>query len=276
MSSNTNTLEVDSETLSVDAGELSDATIRDMVEEGDLKKEEAESLGNDIWLNEIETGEPDKTGAISYLKNISKICKTKASDTSELFKNRKTILSNIESVERTHNDKIRIHIQHGRLGKKRVRFSPDSTELANLLEWKNVDNPNELEGLTVPILRDSIESNRNYILIPHNVSSTGRLRFLLYNGVEEIREKSKISVIHSDSDLLFFNILASSIITGTTATVGVVVREFPWLELIGDALILPFILTVIVIGFLIVYTLFRSSLLVLSGMFDSDYIEVQC
>jgi hypothetical protein len=107
------------------------------------------------------------------------------------------------------------------------------------------------------------------------VSSTGRLRFSLYNSVEEIREKTEISGLHSHTGLFFDMMFASAIITGISSMIGIVVGSLG-LELMGNILILPFILNLIVMGFLIVYTMFRSSLLVLSGIFDSDYIEVRC
>lgn len=268
-------MSTDSETLEVDPDELSDEVIEDLVEEGGLEKKEAESLGDEVWFEEVDTGEPSKTGAVSYVKGRFNLGKESASDLRTLFSDYKTILADIESVERTDRDRVEIKIRHGRIGTETVTFSPGSTELANILEWRGVSNPRELEGLSIPILRESFDSRYTHVLIPHNVSSTGRLRFSLYNGIEEIREKTKISKVHKDPDDFIFGSGIALIIT-LFLTIPAIIVQAAGLELLASLLTLPLVLNCVAIGFLIFYGLFRGSLRVLSGVFDSDYKETRC
>jgi len=264
-----------SSTVEVDPSELSGEVVEGLVEDGVLDEETAEEYGDNVWFEEVDTGEPSKTGVVSYMKERFRNGKELASWLRWLVSDYKTVLADIESVERTDNDRVKLQVRHGRIGRKTVTLHPDSTKMANILEWKGVDNPLELEGSSIPILRDSFDDMYNYVLIPHNVSASGRLRFFLYNGVEDIREKTKVSRIFEDLEGFFMGSVIGVIVGLIFMFLAAIVKNLGF-ELLAWFLTLPLLLSLTGIGLLAFYGLFRAFLSVLSEVLDSEYIEARC
>lgn len=263
-------------TVEVDPSELSDEVVKGLVEDGFLMRRWPRSTGIMFGLRKLIRVRRVRRGSVSYMKEKFRNGKELASWLRWLFSDYKTVLVDIESVERTDNDRVKLQIRHGRIGRKTVTLYPDSTKMANILEWKGVDNPLELEGSRIPILRDSFDDLYNYILIPHNVSASGRLRFLLYNGVEEIREKTKVSRIYEDPEGFVMGSVILTVLAWIVFVIPASVASNSGMEWLAGLFMIPLVLSLAGIGLLVSYGLFRAFLSVLSGLFDSEYIEVRC
>lgn len=183
------------------------------------------------------------------------------------FSDYTTVFANIESVERTDDDNVKLYISHERLGTKTSKLYPPSNKLANLLEWKGVDNPFELEGSRVPVIRKSFYKHYTNILIPHNVSTSGLVRFFLYNGVEEVRVKTRMSGYGDNletTDLVFLMGSATSAASLILLLLGFILG----MELLSPILILTLILVTPIF-----YWLLRFFLYTLSRVLHSDYFK---
>jgi len=279
------------EITDIDPNEHSNEVQESLVKEGVFEEEKAKEYADSVWFEEADTGESTKKGIVSCLRSMARhkgivsYLRSMARDGKEdgkevisrlrwFFSDYKTVFANIESVERTDNDKVKLHIGHERLGTKTSKLYPPSNKLANLLEWKGVDNPFELEGSRIPILRKSLYMSPTNILIPHNVSTSGLLRFFLYNGVEEVRVKTRMSGYGDNletTDLVFLIGSATSAASLILLLPGFILG----MELLSPILILTLILVTPILT-PIFYWLLRFFLYTLSRVLHSDYFRKYC
>lgn len=262
-------------TVEVDPNELSNEVQESLVKEGVLEEEKAKDYGDSVWFEEIDISGCTRKGIVGYLEQRMRDFKQLVSSLYWLFTDYKTVLGDIESVERTDNDKVKLCIVHERLGTKTATLHPDSNKIANLVEWKGFDNPLELKGSRVPVIRESFNNSYTIILIPHNVSTLGCLRFSLYSGIEEVRVKTRISSIYENLESFAFGSTVALSIS-SILLMPAVIFETSGMELLSHIFILPFCLVIIGLGTVIFYQLLRGFLSALSGFLHSDYIRVRC
>lgn len=170
--------------MQIDSDELSDRVVEDLREEGILTKEEALEYGSQVRFEDFESGESNETGLLEYLKR-------KATDFSDHYRNYRTVFVEVQKVYYSEDGMVTLNVKSSRVS-GRICFEPDSTELANLLRWKGIENPKNLEDDSIPVSRDSLENRRPSVLIPHNVSYSGQFRFELYIAIEELLEKTYV------------------------------------------------------------------------------------
>lgn len=259
--------------VEVDASELSDGVMKDLVEEGGLDEEEAEELGEEVWFEEVDVGEPNKTGVLSYLEARYQNGVEIAGLIKRLFVDWKTTRAEVESVERSYSDDLRISVSHERIrGVDSFVLDPDSDVLANLMLYKNVSNPKDLEGCKLLVLPDSFDSRSVTVVVPHNVSVTGQLRFKMYSLVQEVREKTYSSFISNSEKGSADALLGMTMFSAFVSIFGAIVRSVS--EVIGNLLMLPLAICLSILLFVVVYGLTRVVLWGLMALFRSDFEEL--
>lgn len=142
-------------------------------------------------------------------------------------------------------------------------LDPDSDVLANLMAYKKVSNPRDLEGCKLLVTGDPIDSSTSTVLVPHNVSVTGQLRFKLYSLTEEIWVKSNIedddvadSVVSGLCYLLFLSPIPAgfgALIHSSSPLIGVLLIA-PFLVM----LFLPFIFLIYLVGISVAGVILQS------------------
>lgn len=137
--------------IEIEADKLSDEVYEELSEEDILDEKTIRTHSENVWLDEIGTGESSKTGIFEHTKKI-------LSKWHNHFTNYKTVFVDIESVRRSEDDSVLLEVSNDRLSGS-VCFDPDSTELANIMEFHEVESPRELEGCSLPILRSSIQGD---------------------------------------------------------------------------------------------------------------------
>lgn len=260
-------------TIEVDADKLSDGVIEDLVEEGGLDEEEAEELGDEVWFEEVDVGDPNKTGALSYLEARYENGVEIAGLIKRLFVDWKTTRAEVESVERSYSDDIKISVSHERInGVDSFVLDPDSDVLANLMLYKNVSNPKDLVGCKLLVLPESFDHRSVTVLVPHNVSVTGQLRFKLYSLVQEVREKTYSSFISNSEKGSADALLGATMFSAFVAIFGVIAGSAS--EIIGNLLMLPLAICLFILLFVVVYGLTRIVLWGAMVLFRSDFEEL--
>lgn len=170
--------------MKIDSEELSDEVEEYLRKEDILTKEEALEYGSQLRFEGFESGESNETGLVEYLRR-------KATGSSDYYRNYRTVFVEVQRVYYSEDGMVTLDVESSRVS-GRVRFESDSTELANLLKWKGTENPKNLENDWIPVSRDSLKNERPSVLIPHNVSHSGRFRFNSYVRIEELLEKTYV------------------------------------------------------------------------------------
>lgn len=255
--------------MTLDVDEICDEVVESLVEEEGIKKEKAEELVDEA-VEEIDAGDADKMSAFSYLEARYENLVETAGSIKDLFVNWKTTRAEVKSVERFGSDDVKITVDHARFnGVESFLLDHDSDVLANLMLYKNADNPKDLEGCDLLVLPDSFDSYNITVLVPHNVSVTGQLRFKLYSLIREAHQKTRISVI-SDSDRSGFDgLLELTILSAFNAIILAIVR--PASELLSGILMTPLAICLFILSFVVVYGLSRLALWITAALLRSDF-----
>ena len=259
----------ETETLEVEAEELSDEVIESLVEEGGINRNTAEELGDEVWFKEVDVAEPNKTSAGTYLEDRYNGFKSICSETWDLFSNYKTTYGEIKSVERSSKEHVRIFFKHERIGRRSVKFDKDSVKLANLMEYHGVENPKDLEGYKVLLESQKLRKGYSRLIVPHNVSFTGKLRFKMYSIVQELRAKTMSKTIYEDLGNGIDLMMALSIPALMLGMFGILVYSVS--PLVGSLIASPSILWIVSFVSLILYGLVRVILLVPEVILRSDF-----
>ena len=261
----------DESTIEVDASNLSDGVIEDLVDEGSLDKKEAEEFGENVWFDEVEMREPEKTGLREYLSNQVEAASEVASRLNTHYKEYKSAFAEVENVERTESDNVRVTFRHRRFGSDSFTLSPDSVELVNLLAYHSLDSPKDLVGERVLIDPDSFGSWSTKVLIPHNVAWTGKIRFASYSFISEINQKTKWenpSTIGQDPvDSVFLTFFPCAMVS----LAGMALADvLPF----ASVLFLPIVLWLVGLAGIIGFGLLRICIMLVKDVLESDFEEV--
>lgn len=291
----------DERTVEIDPNELSQDVVDELVDDNVMDEEQATKKGDSVWMNEVTDKNPKKVGLVQYLKSLPiygqnlflskyKIIKNKTirfcgyvddytGNKIKYLKNKKTVFAEVKSVEPNKmNDSISVEFEHGRIHNFTVNFDPQSTVFSNILEYKSINNPEDLEGKKLPILRESFDKKeRNGIIIPHNVSKSGKIRFKIYSIFIELREKSRISAfLDTDVDnmlviYLFIGIISFMLyITGLNFS-----SENTILSIIRLVLTLPLAVWGSILAINIGYYIYLSILLIITRIMNSNYKKIK-
>lgn len=258
----------DQDSLEVDPNKLSEDVVNEIVEGNIVDKDEADDIGNEVWLREVNKKEPNK---ISFVESIGlKFREVKRSINNftqgkiQYIENYKTIYADVVSVNPDRaSEEVSLKLNHSTVGMFEVNIDPKSTNFSNLLEYKSVDNVKNLEGEKLVITRKSLESESiNSILIPRNVSTIGKIRFNVYSLCREILEKTRIERLHNTHK---FDIFVSYLVSGLISYFSVI---FAMIALslgttlslvVGSLLIIPAYVFNIVLSLHIIHFVLRSS-----------------
>lgn len=258
--------------VEVDANKLSDEVIESLVEEGGLNKQEAEELGDKIWFEEIDVGDDNKTSALSYLKTKYENLVEVVGLIRDLFAEWKTTRAEVESVERTSSDNVQINFGHARLnGVESFTLDRDSDALANLMTYKKVSNPKNLEGCDLLALPESFDNRNITVLIPHNVSPTGRLRFRLYSVTREALQKTRASLISDMTGTFANNLFFTSLLSLIPMIFGILLILNN--KIVSYVFMAPTAICISICLFAVVYGLVRSSLAIFMKLLSSQFEE---
>lgn len=214
----------------------------ELVENDILNSEEANKLLESKRQNKREA---TKIGAYSYLTN-------KFSRLRELFSHRRSY-GKIKTVE--VNDNIKLNIEYNNHTTS-IEISPNSDVIPNILEYYNVDTLQELENKNIYVqYTDFIEYNEIKILLPHNVSLVGLLRYKLYISIFNI------------VGLLYFDILY------TIETLMSTILMIPLIGLFAtqSTMLLIFISPIII---MVGYSLINILLLIVSFVLYTDNFKI--
>lgn len=186
------------------ADKLSRDVAKELSNEYNIEEDEAEEIGEIAWLNESGNVEPNKKKITDKISNFISRGKFEVNEILSLISSKtyqsKCIFVTISSVKRSDIDnKVKISLSHPNIVPGFIKLEPKSVELANLLEYKSVDNPKNLEGEKLIIDPSKISRNQKSVLVPNNVSKTGKLRFKSYATLRNVMEKIRI---HTKSGLL--------------------------------------------------------------------------
>lgn len=253
--------------------DVTDSVTDELINDYDFNKKEAQKQSDRIWIKNIKTSKPNKSDSKksqNIKSDISSFTKLKEIFHKYNIFSNKSLFAEISSIDRTDLNKIKINLKHPNYILGHIRLDPDSIELANLLEYKSIDNPNNLEGEKLLIKPRGKNDACRSVVIPNKVSIIGKTRFAIFSILSNIKNKTKI---HSNnlSDLflkrssVLYPILIASI-SGSVLSLW-----YPYLSL--SILIIPFIWSMI----LLLTTTYSTYWIILSKITEfikSDFYEI--
>lgn len=248
-------------TVEVDPSELSEEVVEGLVDEGALDEETAEEYGDEVWFEEVETPEPTKREGISdQVSDAVNRCYSE-------WKGRSAFMS-IESVERTKNDKVRLHLFHPEEGSRTVVLSLSSSVLGNLLALAKVDNPKELEGGRIMMSEGSF--NRPNLVVPSNLSLYGRVRYKAYSMINQVLEKTLVE--RFDEDFVFGSLILT-LISWLPALVAPLLVDFS--TVLASLFVLPAVVLTTFFVLMFGYGVFRGVCYIVASVLKGDVTEVE-
>lgn len=261
----------DNTTVEVNPSELSEETVNELVEEGSIDESDAEKFEEQIWFDEIDKPNPSSERTLKehiwmIMSSTFDTFVTFASKRADAVANKKTAFVKIESVERTENDEIKLHLSHPRDGDGSIRVSPDSDTLGNIMELAQVENPKNLEGGRLVSKRD--DGRCSTVEIPRNLSTFGRTRYKSYGAIKELRERTKVESINADSAyLVAMGFIASFI----PLMIGVMIRDAS--TLVSNIFVTPFLIITLLVSVFTLYGMKRIAMAILGALVKGDMKE---
>lgn len=183
------------ELLEVDPNNLSKEVVEELREKNAIENEERAEFKNSIHLKEMEIdANPNSTSLIkqtipkwtqSWNNFKTSITQTKSRLFSQLSKTGHATIKNIKPPRSDNKLTLVMNPQNSSREFTKT-LSLDSPQLANLLAYHNIDDPNKLIGKTVPL---SVESYTNTCFLPKNVSLSGKIHYLSFKSLRKVRAK---------------------------------------------------------------------------------------
>lgn len=243
----------DNDTIKIDPSDLSDEVVGDLIEEGAFDKEDAKKYGDRVWFEQVETPRPTKKEGLAE-KVYGSI--------SEAYRSweRQSPFVDLESVVRTEDDGVQINMFHHEIGERKATFSSDSSILGNIMALADVDNPKELEGGQLVVEKKGSECP--VVAVPNNLSVYGQVKYKIYSFAKHVLSKTKIESINEDN---VFGLCMVSMFCLIPAAMS---------PLLG-ILILPALITSLLLGFLVLYGLFRFTMYSLSAVSSTEVSEIR-
>lgn len=172
--------------------ELSEETVEELTDIGAIPEDEADEYTDRIQLTEMNVGTPSKTPFGESVKNFIEQKSDRLHSAIEFFQ-RETVYAEIYNVINNDNGNVAFKLDHKHVRKAAwYIISSDSTALANLLDYTNTDTPHDLDGKRIPLQdHHSDDKAEPRLLIPKNVSTTGKLRFKTTQFLQNLRAKLK-------------------------------------------------------------------------------------
>lgn len=270
----------DKDSVEIDPEKLSDDVADELVEEDIIDKEEADVVSNEVWLEQINKKDPNEVSFIDSLKlkfgDIQESINNFTQDKIQYIENYKTIYADVISVNPDkESEKVTIKLRHSAIGVFDIDIDPKSTNFSNLIEYYSVNNPKDLENKKLVVTNKSFESEHiNSIVIPKNVSTSGKIRFKMYSICREVLRKTRNNRLYNSSigDIIvmyaitgfmsFFSLLFSL----TILTVGTIPSI-----IIGFFLMIPSYVWFTIMTIHIIYLIVRSVSSILLYLTESNY-----
>lgn len=297
----------DQETVEIEASKLSQDVVDELVDENIMDKEQAQNLGDEIWMREVADQKPNKASSLEYIKsllswNVDLMSRFSIGSKSRVIRfgsgiksyisnkkliiSQRTVFADVVSVEpkknkqeklfdrnqKQNSNKVVIELENNDIDSFEVEIDLKSTELSNIMAYKSVDNPKQLEGEKLLLSRESFGSNpynKPSILIPHNVSKSGKIRFKLYSLSREVFKKSRVKGLYlgQGDDLLFAYIMTGIasvfLFAGTSGSI---------FSVLGIASV---VLWITVVGFHATHFLFTLINVIICFFLKSDYKKIE-
>lgn len=187
------------QTVEVNPNELSQEVRDELIEKGELTESEADQYANEAHLKQIQTAQPEKSNVVESsilkYKSFKRYINNRRKKATKNYHNEKAT-ADIKDVSATDDNKIKITLNHAKLGESEIVFDENSTAVANLISYYNVENPLGLIGKSVVIdriyyLGDPEKRSPTY-LFPNNVSILGKLRYKIFSTIQNIRGISSV------------------------------------------------------------------------------------
>lgn len=270
----------DKDSVEIDPEKLSDDVADELVEEDIIDKEEADVVSNEVWLEQINKKDPNEISFIDALKlkfgDIKESINNFTQDKIQYLENYKTIYADVISVNpHKESEKVTIKLRHSAIGVFNIDLDPKSTNFSNLIEYYSVNNPKDLGNKKLVVTNKSFESEHiNSIVIPKNVSTSGKIRFKMYSICREVLRKTRNNRLYNSStgDIIvmyaitgfmsFFSLLFAL----TILTVGTILSI-----IIGFFLMIPSYVWFTIMTIHIIYLIVRSVSSILLYLIESNY-----
>ena len=171
---------------SSEATTLSKEVHDELITEAGINEDKAKELAEKVRLNETVHKNPHKENARSLLtKKLTKIYNK--------ITQQKTKYVTITNITLTDRNKVALKFKHPQLKRNRgSTVEPDNQKLSNLMEYHNVNNPNNLTGKKV-LVTNVNNNDPTRIKIPHNVSTLGKYKYNLSTSLRNISKKIPIN-----------------------------------------------------------------------------------
>lgn len=275
-------------TLEVNPEELSDKVLKELINESNIDREEAEKFADEAQLDEMDFVEPDKKNIFESIKDNITFGFGMLSSLYKWFCNR-TARPKIVNVTPKGDNKVVLNVHHPKINKCELSFEKDDVEIANLMEYHNVNNPKNLEGKRI-LIEDISDLNFDkrhsdtrgvysynntnpchLFLIPNNTSMLGKLRYRLFSSVQDFR--SKTARWSSDDKDIFVE--ASILIPSYVALLFITVFSgVAFQSQVGDIAFLPFGIIIMLGIILTLWTISRPILLAIAMILKGDFHKV--
>lgn len=287
-------------TLEVDADDLSDEVVEELIEQGNIPKDEADEWGDRVWFNEVREDNTQRMGVIEYLKNRFERCgelphnvgvalensgirvvkdlDSFTRNSIHLLRNKKTSTAIVDDVNVYPSlGHITLDIKHDMFGTGTVYLELDTPALSNLLDYKSVENPMDLVGKSVFVCPRSFSENSQTVMIPHNVSLSGKIRFKMFGVVEEFREKTRIKGLIHNLGYFFEIFLYTVVISFFLSLFGISLlsTSSSVISSVGSLLLFPAALCFVSLSFTVFYFSYWVAMSVVYYTLRSDFIEVE-
>lgn len=183
-------------TVEVDPEDLSKEVRDELQEEADMDGDIAQDKADELYLDNIETRDPSTSKTTEY---ITKNLKNKFSNLRNTLSNSGRIGKIVEIKPKKYNI-IKFKIKTGNRYRE-LKLREDSTELAQIMAYHNVDNLSNLENKKIVYkigFRDRLE-----YMIPKNINPLTKYRYKLFGVNHDLFHK--ISDVFEKNDVKFLS-----------------------------------------------------------------------
>jgi hypothetical protein len=209
-------------------------------------------------------------------RDIKESIKSFTKDKIQYIENHKTIYADVISVNPDkESEKVTLELRNSEIGVFNIDLDPKSTNFSNLIEYHSVNNPKGLENKKLVVTNKSFESKHiNSIVIPKNVSTSGKIRFNMYSICREVLRKTRNDRLHNSSvaDIIVMYAITgimsfSSLLFGLTILTSGTIPSI----IIGFVLMTPLSIWSTIMAIHIIYLIVRSVSSILLYLIESNY-----
>lgn len=234
------------DTIEIDPDELSEDVREDL--EDDLDEDIAEQKAKEIRVNSMNNGTPNTISSFETIRQTFE----NITNEFDLDADKKYIYAQVKNIEPTDDDKVKFTISRKDKNEDDYIFlEKDSTQLANLVEYKNVDNVSELCGEKIPYKEYGYTRTKERYLIPKNLSHISQLRYKTHNLILKLNNTVDILTDIKQLDEIIIGSIALTTISILFLPISYIpIFIFGCISLLSLILVVFYIFTDILVGVL--------------------------